>query len=284
MRNLRNAMLVAVVAATALAAIGGYFLADPQSRLLVDAGLAVALAVIVAVMLSPTVARTESLVDALRALARGDRHQRVDANQFAGLAEVARATNEVAASLTEGEDSNIGPIKSTPRPGRSARKEARLPSSKTSGHPEIGPVRVVKKANGEAAKNNPFANAKTRVLSLPPVEPPAPAEGGVPEEAARPTVAAATNDTNVDEAPRSDLRESDPPQVPSRVELEALFHEFVATKKSHGEPVADLDVDAFAQTIQGECERLIGAHRCRGVRFDVTMQDGEVSLRPRLLR
>jgi hypothetical protein len=108
MRNLRNAMLVAVVAVTALAAIAGFFLGGPPLRILVDAGLAVALAVIVVVMWSPTITRVDGLVEALRALARGDRHARVEPEQFAGLAEVARAVNEVAASLTEGEDPNLG--------------------------------------------------------------------------------------------------------------------------------------------------------------------------------
>jgi hypothetical protein len=96
---------------------------------------------------------------------------------------------------------------------------------------------------------------------------------------------APTNDTSIDSAPRSDVKSDEAiAQVPSRGELETLFQDFVAAKKSHDESVADLDFDAFAQTIQGECERLIVAHQCKGVRFEVTEQDGEVSLRPRLLR
>lgn len=359
MRNLRNIMLVAVVAAAALAAIGGFFLGGPPIRILVDAGLAVALAIIVAVMLSPTVARTEALVEALRALARGDKHQRVNPDEFAGLAEVARAMNEVAASLTENIDPNLGPVKSTPRP-KSGRQNLPRPERvddpraivEMSDHPEIGPVRVMKKQepiplapgkNGDAttkgaavaaasaastasasvaAKKEERAEASMSA-SMSASTSSAPSSGvfaAMPESgstpvssvssvsnvsnvskdakagAERPTTAAATNDTNVDAAPRSDIgpatssssgaSASDAPMatVPSRAELEALFQEFVAAKKSHDEAVADLDFDAFAQTIQGECERLISAHRCRGVRFEVTMQDGEVSLRPRLLR
>lgn len=300
MRNLRNAMFVAVVAATALAAIAGFFLGGPPSRLLVDAGLAMALVVIVGVMLSPTVARTDMLVEALRALARGDRHQRVDPDQFAGLGDVARAANEVAASLSEGEDPNLGPIKSVPRPGASRaaravdapRREAPPPGVEPSEHPEIGQVRVLKKADGNGEAKSPFEPQKTRVLSAPPESTSSPPLASAPVTASPspsppgPNMSAPTNDTNIDDAPRSDIRsaESDPPRVPSRSELEVLFQEFAAAKKSHDEAVADLDVDAFAQTILGECERLIAAHRCKGVRFEVTMQDGEVSLRPRLLR
>lgn len=262
MAKLRTTLLIAVVAATAISAIAGYFVLNGSGgRLLVDAGLAIALAAIVAVMLSPTVNRVDSLVEALRALARGEKHQRVRADEFAGLADVARAMNEVAASLTEGDDPNLGPVRSEPRPGHlpthTVKKQVPLPAidddPEVSAHPEIGPVRVLKK------------------------------RAGAPDNGERPQTAAPTNDTNVDEKVRSDIKD-DIAQVPSRAELESLFQEFVAAKKSHEEGVADLDFDAFAQTIQGECERLISAHQCKGVRFEVTMQDGEVSLRPRLLR
>ena len=295
MASLRNAILVAVLAATAIAAIAGYFLGGPPSRLLVDAGLAIALAIIIVVMLNPTMQRTSLLVEALRALARGDRHQRVNADDFAGLAEVARAMNEVAASLTESEDPNLGPVKSQPHPTfkkkieRPARKEPSVDfdDPEVSNHPELGQVRVMKKREGpsettlgEAISEAIAAkNAKNGNGSRPP-SPAAPPIMAAQE--ARPQKAAPHNDTAIDDAPRSDI--SGEPQIPTKNDLESLFQEFVAAKKSHDENVADLDFDAFAQTIQGECERLISAHQCKGVRFEVTMQDGEVSLRPRLLR
>ena len=72
------------------------------------------------------------------------------------------------------------------------------------------------------------------------------------------------------------------PALPTRAEIEALFREFVDAKK--GKEDGDLDLDAFAQTLLSEGERLIAAHQCKGVRFAVAEQDGEVSLRPRLIR
>jgi hypothetical protein len=297
MAKLRNAMLVAVLAATALAALGGYFfLQGPPARLLVDAGLAMALGVIIVVTLAPTMARVTMLIDALQALARGDKHQRVNPDDFAGLAGVARALNEVAASLTVDDDPNLGPVRSTyrPRPVTHVRRRE-LADDSTGDHPDVGPVRVIKKpepkaeaaeANGESGKNGKepaMAAGGTRVL---PSERAGDSEIGVGAGSDRPQAAERTNDTAIDEAPRSDAASAEPEiaQVPSRAELEALFQEFVAAKKSKDESVVDLDLDAFAQTIQGECERLITAHQCKGVRFEVTMQDGEVSLRPRLLR
>ena len=37
-------------------------------------------------------------------------------------------------------------------------------------------------------------------------------------------------------------------------------------------------------TIETECKRLLSEQECRGVRFEVTVQEGEVSVRPRLIR
>ena len=76
-----------------------------------------------------------------------------------------------------------------------------------------------------------------------------------------------------------------PAAMPSRDELQRLFDEFRREKRAAGQGDSiDVDFDAFAETIIGESERLIVEHRCRGVRFEVAVADGEVSLRPRLLR
>jgi hypothetical protein len=74
-------------------------------------------------------------------------------------------------------------------------------------------------------------------------------------------------------------------QLPGRDELHVLFNEFVQAKKAAGvDDGLDVDFDAFADTIRGESERLIVEHACRGVRFEVAVAEGEVSLRPRLVR
>jgi len=94
---------------------------------------------------------------------------------------------------------------------------------------------------------------------------------------------------------RTDLPATDPPativesvppaELPGRQELQALFEEFRREKRGAGQgDNGDLDFDAFAETILSESERLVVEHQCRGVRFEVAVADGEVSLRPRLLR
>src|SRR5688500_12395429 len=208
MSTLRSTITLFVVAAVAVAAVlGKVVLRGSLARLLVDAGLAVSLVLIVAVLMSPTVARVFVLVEALRALARGERHQRVTPEDFAGLAEVARAMNGVGASLTENDDPNLGPVKSTPRPrpaGINVENRPRLEATPPdTDHPEVGQVRVRKKQD-----------------STPPTD----AEDS--KGNGRPAMAAPTNDTSIDEAPRSDVKSTPPtPSLPTRDELEQLFQE-----------------------------------------------------------
>lgn len=456
MVKVRNTMLVAALAATAMTAIGGFALLDgPPSRLLLDAGLFVTLAVIIVLSLSPTERRVAGLVEALRALARGERHQRVTPEEFAGLAEVARALNEVAASLTEHEDPNLGPVRSVPRPPRPAAR--RTEDENLSDHPELGPVRTVKRssATGGASQDGvgstslaqsgsaPLSTAaswseRQSVVSEPrkstarparradPIsmadgadevsEPrhstrganqagaragrdgegrdrerseaggPAETSADLPAAVSRANDVARADDTgglpaNDDGAPRhqsddgagdepldakratpseaadqhpvtapdgapvrSEDRDGEEPMAPlaaanlqsqavpaaptdeqrdgsvrdsapartndtsvdhhvgamsdaeaaasaesavgfpSRAEIEALYRDFMASKRNKDEAVADLDLDAFAETISSECKRLLAAHQCKGVRFELAEVDGEVSLRPRLIR
>lgn len=334
MASLRRALLLFVCAATAGASIVGYLvLGGTASRLIVDAALLLSLALIVWFTLTPTVGRIEQMVDVLRALARGDRHQRVAAEEFAGLADVARGVNEVAASLTEHEDANLGPVHSRPRLNtrpshsqkpaeaaelgqvrvhkrtepavvekpreRAAASEARNPGSdETAAKADTPPpapaaknveARTPPPASGGAILSGDVGEPRVHPKNKPILAPPVGTEPSGPVDVERPANAAPTNDTAVD-GPRAASQESDqgsqaPVSVmPTRAELEALFAEFVTAKKGKDESVSDLDLEAFTQTIQGECERLLQAHSCKGVRFEVTEQDGEVSLRPRLIR
>ncbi|MCP4501909.1 MAG: hypothetical protein GY822_18280 [Deltaproteobacteria bacterium] len=78
--------------------------------------------------------------------------------------------------------------------------------------------------------------------------------------------------------------DAQPSALPSREELKTLFDSFVAKKLENSEEVDDLDFDIFAETLLGECKRLVSDHACRGVRFEITVDSGEVSLLPRLMR
>ncbi len=284
-------MLLGLLAAVAASSLSGFFLlGGTPGRLLLDAGLFAAIAIITVVMLAPTTKRVDMMVDALRALSRGERNQRVNPDDFAGLSEVARALNEVAASLTENDDANLGPVRSTPRE-KPERPRASATASKArslvdgeEADNNVGNVRRLKAVDvpsGPVSIGAVVASTRNK----PSTKPNESASGDV--DVSRPELRVPHNDTAIDGAPRSDASvpsDEGPPTLPTRAELDTLFVEFVNQKRAHDQAIADLDGDAFVQTILGECERLVFEHKCRGVKFEITLDDGEVSLRPRLLR
>ncbi len=341
MTKLKNTLTLGVVVVAAIGAGASFYVvhsisADAARALLaVQAGTVAALGIVVAVLMSATVKRIDELVEALRALARGERHARVDAAHFAGLADVARGVNEVAASLCENDDPNLGPVQKRtreravfetpePRKSKSDPPAPRAPRTERverpplgpsvpreaapglSDHPEIGEVRVRKKAppkpsSTPPAPTPPAPTPEPATVLAPPAETPAPASTppatstapastSTTAQTPAPSMAAPSMTTS-DISPAPDgndtviepAAEPDVPQFPSAMELQALFAEFVKEKKAAGDDV-DLDYAAFEETILSECERLLAEHGCRGVRFEVALGDGDVSLRPRLLR
>lgn len=390
MSKLRTTLMLGVVVIAVVGAAAGIFVVERdapgawRSLVVVDAGLIVALAVAVQVLLSPTMGRLDDLVEALRALARGERQTRVQPDDFAGLADVARAVNDVAASLCENDDPNLGPVKKvvratpvrrptsdSPRPSasgsggvrratlediadapgvgevRPSKKPAVLPTtttttatmtSKTAPAPVPVPVpvpipvrvpvlvaatlpraiepvepsepvdindstlpRVVdsdgvsdprasrkalkkarKAARNESVLPSPATAPEPTLVIDATLEPVAVVESPQPASAAVVVVAtpepvASSMDTIIEPAPELEL--------PTREELQRLFDEFLREKRAanQGEGL-DVDFDAFAETIRSESERLVAEHRCRGVRFEIAVAEGEVSLRPRLIR
>ncbi|MDP2339780.1 MAG: MXAN_5187 C-terminal domain-containing protein [Deltaproteobacteria bacterium] len=312
MQKLRTALVSGVVVVGVLGSGGGFYLVQQvspeaaRSLLAVDAGMLVALAVSVWVLLGPTLKRVDDLVEALRALARGEKHTRVDAAEFAGLADVARAINEVAAKQCENDDPNLGPIvkkarehptetHKVPKPTRPVvPQEAELPKDlvseaddddddgRVSAHPEIGAVRVRKKPSQPAQP----APVKAEPAVAPAGEPePKKAPSEPPSgDGVSPFKTAATSSTPERSGDDTVIEPAPEPRLPARPELQSLFSEFVKEKKAANHEDVDVDFDAFAETILAECERLVQEHNCRGVRFEVAVADGEVSLRPRLLR
>lgn len=323
MQKLRTALVSGVVVVGVLGAAGSFYLVQQtspeaaRSLLAVMAGMIVALGVCVWVLLGPTLKRIDDLVEALRALARGEKHTRVDAVEFAGLADVARAVNEVAAALCENDDPNLGPvlkktrerpteIHKVPKPSKpqAEASAAVVDVDAVSSHPEIGAVRVRKKRDGRGEKaESKTVEAKpseakpsepqpepSEARSAAPVEV-KPAESKTAEPKAADVVDVKPAPSTV-EAPSTPARRADDdtviepaePRLPGRAELQSLFAEFVQEKKAAHHDDVDVDFDAFSDTILAECERLVQEHSCRGVRFEVAVADGEVSLRPRLLR
>lgn len=393
MSKLRTTLTLGVVVIATLAAVAGMVMVERdapgawRSLVAVNAGMIVALGVCVWVMLSPTMARMADLVEALRALARGDRHTRVNPADFAGLSEIARAVNDVGASLCENDDPNLGPVKKAPRavPVRKPGSDSPRPSQSggvrratledIADAPGVGEVRPSKKPMAlptttaaivepaslatlptrvddqrtEIAAAHPVARAPEAVVRAPeptpavearnddsviptdvtdlpravldadgvseprpsrkalkkakkaaraqetsapvvvakPAATPAPAPSvPAPEPEPPPASSSSNTDTIIESAPEPELPESpELPELPNRDELQKLFDEFLREKRAARQLEGlDVDFEAFAETIRSESERLIAEHRCRGVRFEIAVADGEVSLRPRLIR
>lgn len=74
------------------------------------------------------------------------------------------------------------------------------------------------------------------------------------------------------------------PQLSDGERMRALFEAFVQAKQEQEEAIEDLEFDSFAAMVSEERVKLRQAHECRDVRFEVTVNSGEVSLLPRLLR
>jgi hypothetical protein len=137
--------------------------------------------------------------------------------------------------------------------------------------------------SGAAASSDVSAPSANDTL----IEPAPPVAAGVPASSAassaESSAASSAESSAASSAETSAAAASS--QLPTSDELRALFNEFLRAKKAAGvDDGLDVDFDAFADTIRGESERLIHDHGCRGVRFEVALAEGEVSLRPRLVR
>lgn len=64
----------------------------------------------------------------------------------------------------------------------------------------------------------------------------------------------------------------------------AVFEEFVARKRELGEPTENIGLDSFSAKLRVSEGNLIEERGCRAVRFQVIVKDGQVSLRPQLVR
>jgi predicted secreted protein len=63
-----------------------------------------------------------------------------------------------------------------------------------------------------------------------------------------------------------------------------MYEEFVRAKKEVGDKVEKLNLDRFVRKLKKQEEVLKAKHGCKGVRFQVTVKNKQVSLRPRIIR
>ena len=65
---------------------------------------------------------------------------------------------------------------------------------------------------------------------------------------------------------------------------QAVFDNFVSSKKELGENVDSITFDGFAAKLRKSEQKLIDQHGCKAVRFEVLVKGAKVSLRPQLVR
>lgn len=193
MKASRTSLLVATAAPVVLVGAGGYFLVAGSSqgaalsRLALDGGLLIFVVAAVVALTQGPEKLVRELAAAIRGLSIGQKQRRLDAERFGELSEAARAFNELAASMCEQDDPNLGEVKSRkrgpappPRPsaGRGLVKDRRPDEGKLddglSEHPELGPVRKI-------AKKAAPATSEARSDEGPPAdnaEPADPTDGG----------------------------------------------------------------------------------------------------------
>ncbi len=111
----------------------------------------------------------------------------------------------------------------------------------------------------------------------PPDLPPAPPQGGVPfGGTGRPPVTSPGHGPQVDGPP--------PPPTPSEADLEmarfeAIFEDFIATKKECGESTENLTLEAFAAKLRKNKEAVIAKTGCAEVQFKVYVKEGKAALK-----
>jgi len=96
----------------------------------------------------------------------------------------------------------------------------------------------------------------------------------------------------LEETPEEKPAEAAPETPPAKEKPETeeekyyreMFEEFVRAKKDVGDKVEKLNLDRFVRKLKKQEEVLKAKHGCKGVRFQVTVKNNQVSLRPRIIR
>jgi hypothetical protein len=265
-----------------LMVVAAFFVSSDVTRLATSLILGVSLLAWSVLFSRPQQAQLAAIRETLQAYAIGDRGRRLPAESFGELRAVAAAVNDVGASLSEHDDPNLGPIRSTSRGVQAAATPDRKAPA---------PVSAV-----TTAAIDPAEAGVGEVRRLPRLRTPVPTtmldeakrQSAIPEsvraQSERPAIAAVHNDTVIDSASRLPEHAPTLTPLPAAKDLERLFLEFQDKRQAAGLDDDGLDFPSFADTVASESERLLAEHQCRAVRFDILVADGDVSLRPRLIR
>ena len=76
-----------------------------------------------------------------------------------------------------------------------------------------------------------------------------------------------------------DLGESTRAVDSEEAHVRQVFAEYIATRESCGESVANLTLDKFRAKLDANREQLIAKYNCRSARFSVYVKDGKAALK-----
>ena len=171
MKDVRKSLLGALSLCVIIAAIAGFiivFRANTTAawvRLVLDILLVGVIHFVVRDFVAPPRATATQITDALRELARGHYHKRLDAESFGDLTEAAHAFNELAGVMSDRLDPHVGVVRYRPKQNRD---EADVNHSY---HPELGSVRPIDVSKEQAPMSEneagPEKNAEDVAKSKP---------------------------------------------------------------------------------------------------------------------
>ncbi len=223
------------------------------ARILIDMGALVALMCVVMTTPKPTELRTDEIVNALRDLVRGRYDRRITDRDLGELNDIAQAFNELAGVLSDSRDPNISHLRYR-LPQQAELVPRPIINEQHSIHPEIGDVKGLV---ADDIDEKPTDIPTTKPVEHEPV--------AAPEQEARA------------EAPAQAAEEPVEAQ-----DLMALYERFAAAHQDKNERAVEFEL--FKATIDKACTDLMSVHKCRGVRFEIVAEHGEVALQPRLVR
>ena len=268
MKDVRRAMLVVLTLSGLFAAIVGFFIVYRQgsntawARLPLDIGFIIAIHFIVRAYVAPPRATATQITDALRELARGHYHKRLDAESFGDLTEAAHAFNELAGVMSDRLDPHVGVVRYRPQ------LEAQEGLSHHSYHPELGSVRPLENQNmEESTAADSHKEAREEV-----------------QEEAREEVIEDKNPTIIEEHTAEEATEAPPAlsPIPTEEDMQKLHVKYNAIRTQFD--LEQVEYEELRTILVQTAEQLLQQHQCRAVSFEVQPQNGDVALLPKLVR
>jgi hypothetical protein len=301
--------VLTIVSVAALLGFGitlGFSAQGALARIVIDVGVLAAVAFVLTMMPKKEPLRCDDIADAMREIARGRYHKRLNDMEFGELKPIAQAFNELAGTLADSQKSAEDALRYQV-PIRSELLGRGIVNTAHSIHPELGPVQTLEafEAKELGAPNNRdllqtvvSASARADLSSNELYEKNgseiiADSADSISTTAHSQDNANTDVDASSDADSDSDAFEADSIPTDSAAtarDIMLTFEQLMPDLYKQFEQAHEvyqrrpISFAAFESTVSQAREELIRAHQCRDVRFEVVFESGEVALRPKLIR